>query len=96
MEFTEKGIPLSLKPAFQEYDIHQLDPERDAFTVIERTLARGKRDEVRWLFGLFGPERLMEWVQTYGWRILPRRRLSFWANYFDLSSLPQRKNAWPH
>lgn len=96
MEFTEKGIPLSLKPAFQEYDIHQLDPERDAFTIIERTLARGKRIEIRWLFARFGPARLVEWIQIYGWRTLPRRRLSFWANYFELHSLPQRKNVWPH
>lgn len=96
MELTEKGIPLSLKSAFQEYDIHQLDLERDAFTIIERTLARGKRDEVRWLFICFGAERLAEWIKSYGWRVLPRRRLSFWANYFGLSSLPQRKSIWPH
>jgi hypothetical protein len=96
MEFTEKGIPLSLKPAFQEYDIHQLDPERDAFTIIERTLARGKRDEVRWLFSHFETAQLVAWLQTYGWRSLPRRRLSFWSNYFELHSLPERKNVWPH
>lgn len=96
MEFTEKGIPLSLKPVFQEYDIHQLDPERDAFTVIERTLARGKRDEVRWLFSCFDTAQLVAWMETYGWRALPRRRLAFWANYFQLHSLPERKNVWPH
>jgi hypothetical protein len=96
MEFTEKGIPLSLKPAFQEYDIHQLDPERDAFTVIERTLARGKRDEVRWLFTHYRTEKLIEWMKFLGWRRLPRRRLLWWQLYFDLPDLPQRKNVWPH
>lgn len=52
LEFTEKGIPCSLAPAFQEYDIEKLDPAQDAFTIIERTLKWGDRRECRWLLSV--------------------------------------------
>jgi hypothetical protein len=96
MEFTAKGVPLSLRAAFQEYKLEQLDPEEHRFTLIERTLAYGRREEVRWLFEHYGSDVLSEWVQDYGWRLLPRRRLLFWSTYFDLPDLPQRQGAWTH
>ena len=46
LPLTPNGIPISLRPCFQEYTLEKLDPERDAFTVIERTLARGDRQHV--------------------------------------------------
>jgi hypothetical protein len=49
MERTPAGIPVSLRPFFQEYVLEDLDPERSAFTVIERTLAWGEVPELRWL-----------------------------------------------
>ena len=96
MEMTAKGIPVSLRPYFQEYNLDDLDPAQDAFTVIERTLGRGNRDELRWLFSHYGEERLATWLQTVGWRSLPRRRLLFWQTYFDLDNLPERAGIWPH
>lgn len=96
MELTAKGIPISLRPYFQEYNLDDLDPAQDAFTIIERTMARGKRDELRWLFSVYGAERLAQWVQKAGWRRLPRRRLVFWVTYFELENLPQRQGIWPH
>jgi hypothetical protein len=42
-------IPVTAQPFFQEYDFKQIDPDRDADLVIERLLAFGNRDEVRWL-----------------------------------------------
>ena len=53
---TPAGIPVSLRPFFQEYQLEDLDPERSAFTVIERTLAWGEVPELRWLFGQYGEE----------------------------------------
>jgi hypothetical protein len=47
---TARGIPRSLAPFFQEYDLDDLDPDRAAATVIERTLRYGNRAELRWLF----------------------------------------------
>lgn len=96
LDFTPLGIPRELKPAFQEYDIEKLDPDRDAFTVIERTLAHGSQEELHWLFTRYGAARLAEWLREAGWRLLPRERLLFWATYFQLTNLPQRKNIWPY
>jgi hypothetical protein len=96
VEFTARGIPRDLQFAFQEYDIEKLDPREHAFTVIERTLAYGDRGELRWLFNRYGAQQLADWVQRWGWRLLSRRRLAFWASYFRLENLPRRKGIWPH
>ena len=96
MEYTPNGIPTSLRPAFLEYVLENLAPDKDAFTIIERTLFYGNQEELRWLFKLYSSERLKQWVEKAGWRRLSRRRLNFWAAYFDLRNLPQRKGVWPH
>jgi len=93
---TANGIPVSLRPAFQEYDLEDIKPDKDAFTIIERTLAYGRRAELRWLFNRYGAERLRHWLQQSGGHSLPRRRRLFWAAYFNLDNLPQRKSIWPH
>ena len=89
---TAKGIPRSLQPAFQEYDLEKLDLERDAFTIIERTLAYGDREELRWLFARYGQERIIEWIRQAGWWRLPRRRFGFWTAFFDIHDY--RRNPW--
>ncbi|MCB8940579.1 MAG: hypothetical protein H6654_08585 [Ardenticatenaceae bacterium] len=96
MEQTANGIPVSLRAAFQEYTLEQLHPQEHQFTVIERTLAFGDREELRWLFAYFGQDTVREWCADYGHRLLPRRRYLFWANYFDLSLQPPRNGAWKH
>jgi len=96
MELTPKGMPTSLRPFFQEYVLEEIDPDDHPFTVIERTLEWGNREEVRWLFAHYGRARLAEWVQQVGWRCLSRRMLHLWRPYFDLPELPERRNAWPH
>lgn len=48
------GIPRSLAASFQEYDLECLDPGQHRELVTERVLAYGNRDELRWLFGLYG------------------------------------------
>jgi hypothetical protein len=96
MMFTVKGVPLTLRPAFQEYVLEDLDPTEHDFSIIERTLAYGQREELRWLFRQYGATKLADWVREAGWRLLPQRRLSFWTTYFDLSELPQRGGVWQH
>lgn len=96
MDFTQTGIPGSLQFAFQEYDLEQLNLNDHAFTIIERTLAYGNREEVRWLFTHYGAKHLANWLRQGGWRTLPQRRLNLWAIYFDISPLPQRSGAWPY
>jgi len=90
------SIPTSLKPYFQEYDFEALDPERDAFLVIERTLAWGDVPELRWLFARYGAERLAAWVKQAGWRCLPRRRFKYWQIFFNLPDADTGERIWPH
>jgi hypothetical protein len=95
-ERTPAGIPVSLRPFFQEYVLEDLDPERSAFTVIERTLAWGDLPELRWLFAHYGSGRLAEWVRQAGWRCLPRRRFKYWLCFFELSDDHRGERIWPH
>lgn len=83
LERTPSGIPVSLRPFFQEYALEDLDPERSDFTVIERRLAWGDLPELRWLFAYYEPERLAEWVRQVGWYCLPRRRLQYWLCFLS-------------
>jgi hypothetical protein len=95
-ELTARGIPVSLRAFFQEYELESLDPDRSAFTVMERTLAWGDIAELRWLFGLYANQRLKGFVRKFGWRVLPRRRFKFWVCFFGLSAYEQGERIWPH
>jgi len=96
LERTPAGIPVSLRLFFQEYVLEDLDTERSAFTVIERTLAWGDLPELRWLFAQYGQERLAEWVRQSGWHCLPRRRLKYWLCFFELTDYRHGERIWPH
>ncbi len=96
LDQTPLGVPLTLRPFFQEYDLESLDPAQHAFTIIERTLAWGDVPELRWLFTRYGAHQLAEWVRGAGWRCLPRRRLKFWICFFDLSDYQRGERLWPH
>ena len=96
IELTSGGIPTSLRPFFQEYVLEEIDPDRSAFTVIERTLAWGDVPELRWLFARYGRDRLAEWVRKAGWRFLPRRRLKYWIYFFELNDYRSGERMWPH
>jgi hypothetical protein len=93
---TPAGLPVNLRPFFQEYVLEDLDPERSAFTVIERTLARAEIPELRWLFAHYGTERLADWVRQAGWYCLPRRRFKYWLCFFELSNYRHTERIWPH
>lgn len=97
MVLAPNGIPVSLRPCFQEYTLEKLDPERDAFTIIERTLALGCQPEIQWLFARYGRERVREWVRQAGTGRLSRRRFCLWVNYLDIRDYRQRRRgAWPY
>jgi hypothetical protein len=90
-------IPQSLAPFFQEYRLSDLDPERAAPTIIERTLAYGNRDEVRWLLGYYGRVRVQHWLSEVGaWR-LPRRRYRLWCVLLNVAeTLRKPAPIWPY
>lgn len=96
MHLTSSRIPDSLRFAFQEYNLEQLNLKHDQFTIIERTLAYGNRSEIRWLFKYYGPVHLKSWLLNGGWRTLPRRRLLLWTLYFELPSFPTRRGVWSY
>ena len=96
LEFTEKGIPISLRPYFQEYVLEKLDVRDSAFTVMERALAWGTISELRWLFREYGYLRLEEFVEKYGARLLPRRRYKLWITYFGLPDTRKPDRIWQH
>ena len=96
LQLTPAGIPVTLRPFFQEYVLEDLDPERSAFTVIERTLAQGDLPELRWLFAHYGQERLANWVRNAGWRCLPRPRFKYWVSFFRLADYRCGECIWPH
>lgn len=92
------SVPFTLRFAFQEYDLEKLNPDDPAyaFTIIERTLAYGNREELRWLFKVYGRERVLTWLKEDGWRTLPHQGLLFWTAYFELPPFPERGGVWPH
>lgn len=95
-EFTEKGIPTSLRPYFQEYTLENLDPDKNAFTVVERTMAWGDLREWRWLLERFDRGQLKEFVRKYGWRLLPRRRFKFWTKFLGVTEYVGGEKRWQH
>ena len=100
VEMTATGIPHSLAPCFQEYDLERLDPEQHGDLLIERVLACGDRRELRWLFDQYGRARVSEWLQRLGARRLPWRRYNLWCVLLDLPPArrfrPEGQRIWPH
>jgi hypothetical protein len=82
--FTTWGIPRSLAPFFQEYDLDSLDPDGAMATIIERTLRYGNRAELRWLFARYSEATIAEWVQRWGRFGLPKPHLAFWRLFLHL------------
>jgi hypothetical protein len=82
--YTEQGIPCSLAPFFQEYDLDALDPGRAAATIIERTLRYGNRAELRWLFSRYPEAVIADWVRRWGRYGLPAPHLAFWRLFLGL------------
>jgi hypothetical protein len=81
---TQLGIPRSVAPFFQEYDLDRLDPERAAPTIIERILRYGNRAELRSLFHHYPRTTIVEWVARWGKYGLPAARLAFWRLFLGL------------
>jgi hypothetical protein len=78
-------IPSSLAPFFQEYDISRLSPENDSFTIIERTLQFGNREELRWLFRTYSREQIAHWLRHFGKDCIPQPHLTFWQLILEVT-----------
>jgi hypothetical protein len=95
------AIPKSLAPHFQEFDLGKLDLQRDALTIIQRTLEFGDLTELRWLFNTYARKVICEFVRQRGERWLSRRAFYFWRRYFKLKNWKRapnrdlREQLWP-
>lgn len=78
------AVPSSLAPFFQEYNLVELNPQKDAATIIERTLRFGTRLELRWLFSEFSHAQIKAWIRAWGKFALPEPHLSFWRLVLEL------------
>lgn len=98
LPLTSHGLPLSLQPFFQDYTLEDIDPEADAFTVIERTLAWGDRQELAWLFRRYSREQVAAMVGEAGWWRLPRPRFYYWLNVLKITEYRRSdyQRLWPH
>jgi len=88
------GIPVSLKPFFQDVEFESLDPQRNAPTIIERTLADGNVEEIRWLFAHYSVEHITTWVKMRGARRLPRDRRALWHILLGLEPAQEETSLW--
>jgi len=84
---TTMRIPLLLAPFFQEYDLAQLDLARSRFTIIERVLQFGDRQEIRWLFTVYPKQEIKEWVSRWGDEALPEPHRTFWKLVLGIPDL---------
>lgn len=93
-------IPPTLTRYFQEYRVEDLDLERDADLIIERTLEFGTQDELRWLFATYGTGRIQDFVRRRGFRRLSRRAFTFWLRVLGIKEygrppwLTERLRLW--
>jgi hypothetical protein len=78
-------IPATLAPFFQEYNLQQLDPQRDSATIIERALQFGNRAEIRWLFAQYPRTQIVDWIKRFGKARLPHPHLDFWRMLLEIN-----------
>ncbi|MDH7487346.1 MAG: hypothetical protein QHJ81_13870 [Anaerolineae bacterium] len=95
-------IPEGLWPYFQEHDPQKLELQRDANLIIQRTLEYGTWDEIRWLFRVYGGDRIRTFVSEYGERMLSRVTFNYWRKLMGVhqwrhSPFPTAaEEVWPH
>lgn len=77
-------IPEGLWPYFQEYDLAQLNLERDADLIIQRALEFGTWDEVRWLFATFGRQLIGSFLRKRGERLLSPVTFNYWRRLLGI------------
>jgi len=78
MEANKRHLPADAKWLFPEYDFETIQVDTHQGVIIERILERGSWEQVRWLFTTYGEERVTDWVQQHGFRLLSKRSFAFW------------------
>jgi hypothetical protein len=95
-------IPTDLQPYFQEYDVNELEIQRDANLIIQRTLDFGTWEEIRWLFEVYGVKRIRLFLREHGERGLKPSSFNYWRKLLRVrrwqkGPFPTLKGeVWPH
>lgn len=85
-------LPEMLRGFFWEYDFNNLSWEEDRDLVIERLLAYGTWDAIKWLRHALADRELRDWLRQRRGAGLSRQCLRYWELILDL---PQREvNGW--
>ena len=77
-------IPIGLKPYFKEYDFIDLDINNDANLIIARVQEYGTWEEARWLFGVYGAERVRSFIRQFGERGLNPVTFNYWRKLLKI------------
>ncbi len=100
MHGSGKGIPDSLQPYFQEYNLEDLSTRRHANLIIQRTLEFGTWEEIRWLFRLYSKRRIQRFLREHGVRWLKPVTFNYWRKLLELrrwqTALFGEGDVWNH
>lgn len=84
MKFSSDSLKSSLRPElFWDVDVSELDLEEHAAFIIVRVMENGTREEVRFVWGLYGKDAIKKHLTQA--RYLSPRTISFFANLFKIS-----------
>jgi hypothetical protein len=82
---TTGGPPTSTAWLFPEYSFDSIGLESHSGVIIERLLERGTWEQIRWLYAVYGEERVAEWTRRHGYRLLSKRSFALWRLVLDLT-----------
>ena len=91
--YSMQSLPETAQPFFQEQKFDRLDLKRDGDLMIERLLAFGNRDEVRWLLWHYGQDNVRRWPSESETRRLPRRRYKLWCVLLNVAESQRESNS---
>jgi hypothetical protein len=72
-------VPADVARLLWDQDLGRIDLDRDAPVVIERVMARGSWEAMKWLRRRFSKDVLAAFVRTRGRQVLSPRDLAYWA-----------------
>lgn len=74
------NFPESVRALLHEYDTSAgTDGPAWERAAMERVMLRGLLEDMRWLLATFGRDRLRDFLEERGRRVLPPRELRFWC-----------------
>jgi hypothetical protein len=92
------ALPASVRSRFPAYDDAAMGDAESLPWLALRLLEEGNGEELRWLLGALGRERLAALVATRGGRQLSHRSRAFWTRLLGVAASPPHplgRELWP-